>query len=577
MANSLKIVRPNGKEYNIPITAIGFTGNNYYDIDSTNFKTYTDLIPVYELLELPTEQYTGQVYEEWTINNVSVPVRITNNNTANINYNDFPNNLEINKKLNTEVGQQSLQYSNTSICYDYVKKVFTIVSGVQGYIPTDIYSNSEIYKAKPVYTKRFFEGGVKITTEKEWQVNVLYMTDPFTMKNKKNKTYTGATALDVSNFFNWLNSQSGVDPIEPSEYPDYPEDEPDPPIPGDGDDESDPIPDPPVPTTWDVTNTGFVVIYNPTVQEIRELAYFMWSGDFTDLIKKMFGSPFEALISLKMIYCPVVTGAAKLKVWLGNVETTVSMSKVVEQFADIDMGTININEYFGSFADYAPYTKIQIYLPFIGYKDLNVDEVMNATLHLRYRVDVYTGSCIAYLTVTKNIKGTALNSILYQFDGNCACEIPFTSNDNSRYVSALLTTAASTALSMAATSGVSTAEPAFMFDKGKDAKLNIGSLAPVANGMLDVLSTKPNIQRAGSLTGSVAAMCIKKPYVIIRRPIAQMPKDYQHYLGIPLNLSMQLSSVTGYTIVSQVFLSSATATDKEIEEITQLLKSGVIL
>lgn len=101
------------------------------------------------------------------------------------------------------------------------------------------------------------------------------------------------------------------------------QDTPDLPIPGDGDTSSDPIPDPPAKPLFDVTNTGFVVIYNPSVTDIRSLAYFMWSGDFTDLIKKMFASPFESIISLKMLFCPVTTGASQT-VWLGNVETDVS-------------------------------------------------------------------------------------------------------------------------------------------------------------------------------------------------------------------------------------------------------------
>lgn len=351
---------------------------------------------------------------------------------------------------------------------------------------------------------------------------------------------------------------------------------PDPPLPGDGDTSSDPLPDPPPQPLWDVTDTGFVVIYNPTVQEIRQLAYFMWSGDFADLIKKVFAEPFAALISLKMLFCPVETGASQT-VWLGNVETDVSMSKVTKQFTDIDLGTVSITEFFGSFADYAPFTKIQIFLPFIGYKDLNVDEVMNSQLHLRYRIDVYSGACIAFLTVTKDIKSTHLNSILYQFDGNCAMEIPFTSNDNSRYVSAILNSAASSALSLANNSSFSPAQTPYMFDKGENAKFTLGSLAPVANGMLDILSVKPNVQRAGSLAGAVASMGVKQPYIIIHRPIQHMPANYQHFIGIPLNLSRKLSEVKGYTIISQVFISSQIATDEEITMITELLKSGVIL
>lgn len=501
----------------------------------------------------------------------------------------FSFKVEINNQFVTIISKSTFKYLSTPDIYYGIEtgKLSPIMTGISIIYAKDV---NAFYTSGSSATSHEWvssEGGYKLYNWTASQVNN-YEPEPQTdLGIVQNTIYTyykddakrRISWLKQDNMATWFNSLPDKDWSKP-EYPDpspdpEPDPEPDPPLPGDGDTESEPIPDPPPLPTFDVTNTGFVVVYNPTVIEIRDLAYFMWSGDFTDLIKKMFGSPFEALISLKMLFSPIVTGA-KQTVWLGNVETTVSMSKVTQQFVDVDMGIININEFFGSFADYAPYTKIHIFLPFIGYKDLNVDEVMNAQIHLRYRIDVYSGACIAFITVTKAIKSTQLNSILYQFDGNCAMEIPFTSNDNSRYVSAILNAAASSALSLANTSSFSPPQIASGFQKGEKASLELGSLAPVANGMLDVLSVKPNVQRAGSLAGAVAAMGIKTPYIIIHRPIAQIPTDYQHYYGIPLNLSMQLSKLSGFTVVSQVFFQSQTATEREIDMITELLRNGVI-
>lgn len=405
--------------------------------------------------------------------------------------------------------------------------------------------------------------------------------DKFTKNDVGKKIYNKTGILTDKTGYEYVFGEVYI-PSYPDQNPDEDngadnQPEPDAPIQGDGDTSSDAIPDPPPLPNVDVTDTGFVTVYNPNVVEIRQLAYFMWSGDFVDLIKKMFAEPFSALISLKLIYVPVTTGNSQI-VWLGNVETGVSMKKVTQQFVDVDMGTLTISEFFGSFADYAPYTKVQIFLPFIGYKDLNVDEVMNAVIHLRYRIDVYSGACIAFLTVTKDIKSTKLNSILYQFDGNCSTEIPFTSNDNSRYVAAILNATTQGALSLASSSSVSPPKPQDPFVKEPNtATFNLGSLAPVANGMLDILSVKPNIARSGSLAGAIASMGVKQPYVIIHRPIQHMPANYQKYYGIPLNLTRTLSELSGYTVVSQVFIESAGATDDEVQMITTLLRNGVIL
>lgn len=602
----LTIKRPNGKTYEIPITPIftnvTFTRDTGNPFGKNDITFYEDVSQVWMLLELPIS-FTENFSEKWIVNNIEVNAEMRAESVGSY-YNRFARifisgvlDLRIQAPFDVDDSYpgtelSSLVRAGTQFCYDYNTKKYVIINGVQALNILNVSSSGYINLFKIAYYPDYFKHGYELIENATPIIGLAYC-NPSQIRTKQDLIQqAGINNPNANNnmlnrFIQWLNQQANVDPIpEPATYPNQNPDgdddnsgqtPSDPPIPGDGDTSSDPIPNPPAKPTFNVTNTGFVVVYNPSVTEIRQLAYFMWSGDFTDLIKKMFASPFEAIISLKMLFCPITAGSSQT-VWLGNVETDVTMAKVTDQFTDVDLGTININEFFGSFADYAPFTKIQIYLPFIGFKDLNVDEVMNSQLHLRYRIDVYTGACIAYLTVTKTIKSTNLNSILYQFDGNCAMEIPFTSNDNSRYVAAIMNSVASSALSLANTSGYTMPIAGKGFNqKAIPSTFELGSLAPVANGMLDIMSAKPNVQRAGSLSGAVSAMALKQPYLIIHRPIAQMPADYQKYLGIPLNLTRQLANVTGYTIVSQVFMSSELATDREIAMITEVLKNGVIL
>lgn len=529
-----------------------------------------ELVPLFSFLELPTEPKVIPC----TINGIDGTIEISliryaNFYQAELKYNSY--SLIVNEPDSTYNNYASI--AGTCLGYNYYDKNYVRYLGGQAFTPQD--DGSRTYIKNSYYED--LTHGTKILDYHKLKANVLYKANLNTEDNVN--FYTAAVERINSAFFDNLGIKQ---PSYPDQDPDDDEPdgqpEPDPGIPGDGDTSSDPIPDPPPQPTFDVTSTGFVVIYNPSVTEIRELAYFMWSGEFVDLIKKMFSAPFDAIISLKMLFVPVPE-STRQKVWLGNVETTVTMAKVNKQFTDIDLGSIQITEFFGSFADYAPFTRIQIYLPFIGYKDLNTDEVMNSTLHLRYRVDVYSGTCVAYLTVTKNIKSTPLNSILYQFDGSCAMEIPFTSNDNSRYVSALLGAATSSALSLSQSSGFTSQQPSIGdFDtKATDQSFKVGSLAPVVNGLMDVMSAKPNTQRSGSLVGASSAMAIKTPYIIITRPIQAMPKNYQHFIGIPLNLTYKLNQVTGFTTTAEVYPSSTNATVDEINQIVQILKSGVIL
>lgn len=567
----------NNKIYNYPYVIVNSNDNNFWG-NSTIIRG--DFISLFEFLELEKRTYslTGKVNGVNATFSITPDTLTENLDIWQVRISANGNSITARSKLEIISTSFNSHYCNTCIAYNLATKEWGARIGGQSFTPQN---DGMVTPCKWSYSENLYGQGIFLNNVRNLKSNILYRAVYFDEKSDSNY-FTSQFPVDASTFTKFFNGLNIKIPTYPNQNPDGDDDNSgqtpsDPPIPGDGDTSSDPIPNPPAKPTFDVTNTGFVVVYNPSVTEIRQLAYFMWSGDFTDLIKKMFASPFEAIISLKMLFCPITAGSSQT-VWLGNVETDVSMAKITDQFTDVDLGTINVNEFFGSFADYAPFTKIQIYLPFIGFKDLNVDEVMNSQLHLRYRVDVYTGACIAYLTVTKTIKSTNLNSILYQFDGNCAMEIPFTSNDNSRYVAAIMNSVASSALSLANTSGYTMPVAGKGFNqKAIPSTFELGSLAPVANGMLDIMSAKPNVQRAGSLSGAVSAMALKQPYLIIHRPIAQMPADYQKYLGIPLNLTRQLANVTGYTIVSQVFMSSELATDREIAMITEALKNGVIL
>lgn len=331
-----------------------------------------------------------------------------------------------------------------------------------------------------------------------------------------------------------------------------------------------------------VTNTGFVTVYNPSITEIQSLATFMWSAEIPDLLKKIFNEPLDAIIDLKLLYAPVTT-ANRQKIWLGVTETNTSSLRVTQQFTEFDCGSIDVATYFQSFLDYTPYTKISIYLPFIGYRELNTDEVMDSIINLKYMIDIFSGSCVAIITLTKTVGSTQLNSVMYQFDGNCSMEIPFTSLNMQQYISAVLNVASATAQAVTAGQAVMNTPELGRYSKTTKAEwasVNKNfeqSLSNLGNTGLDLISTKPRVSRAGSLAGANASMAVKQAYLIIERPMQQMPTDYAHFMGIPLNLTKRLSSMTGFTVISDIQFSSSIATDEEHAIVVGLLKQGVII
>lgn len=350
--------------------------------------------------------------------------------------------------------------------------------------------------------------------------------------------------------------------------PDFPD--------GDEDDDSDDInPNPNFPQSA----TGFISLYAPTASELSKLASFMWSKDFLDIFLKLQQDPYQSIISLKCFCCSLATSGST-NIILGNVDSKVGSAEIKQQYQQFDCGTINVSRYFGSFLDYNPYTSIKIYLPFIGYRELDVDEVMNASLHLYYNVDALTGACVALINVSKDIKGTNLNSVLYQFDGMIANELPISAADYTQVASALMrgiaTTAAAIGIS-AATGGA-----------GAGAGVALGSAVvpekAIATGVgasmisaVDTVTTKINVQHGGSMGGSMGALAVKQPYLIINRVIPKNPSNYGKLHGYPSNIYRKLSTLSGFTKMQDIQIKSTIGSVDETEEIKQLLLDGVVI
>lgn len=581
-----------GKQYKYPLFIINQIGEksgsaagydiHEYDFNNPAFKLSGDIVALDMFLELSTD---GSTSKKGTLNNKPISIIWNSSLKQYVITSSVTNRKMYIKPSLTDPITSVSQLSSKAIGYNYYYKMYVRTQGCQGFKPTIDHTQSQII---PEYDSDIVTGNIPPSSPTELQAGIIYQSlspkSTSTGSEYKNYFYTQSVTDDVETllFLNDLEIEVPIYPSNPDD-PENPDYDPTDPTPGSQDGTSDQIGIPTKPII-DVTNTGFVTLYNPDAIAIRNLAYFMWSGEFVDLIKKMFSAPFDCLIGLKLIYAPITTGASQT-IWLGNVESDVSAPKITDQFTDFDCGTLNIDGYFGSFLDYSPYTKVTIFLPFIGYKQLNVDEVMNSQIHLTYRIDAYSGACIAFIHVTKTIGSTTLSSVIYEFDGNCAMDIPFTSGDMSRYVSAILGTAASTAgavISMGAGAKLATQsipitanDPWTKNDFSN--KQTVTGLSDLGNGSAELVGGKPQIQRGGSLAGANASMALKQPYIIIERPMQQMPADYANFIGIPLNMTKTLSQVTGFTVVSQIFMASSQATDDELNMINTLLRQGVVI
>ena len=305
---------------------------------------------------------------------------------------------------------------------------------------------------------------------------------------------------------------------------------------------------------------GFISLYSPTVSQLRSLASYLWTSDFVDNVKKMFGDPMDVIIGLTQMPITVPTGASS-SVKAGFIDTGITMPRVSQQYIDMNMGSISYGSYWGNALDFDPYTKVQIYLPFIGFRTLNTNDVINTTINLKYRFDVLTGACTAWIKCG--------NFIRYEFSGQCGASIPVTSQNYNNVIN--------TAINIVSTVGTGVI--------GGIATGGLGTMASMAtvNGISNVASgvasggMKPTIQRSGGMGGASSLMGIRTPYLVFQRPKTSLPTNYNSVYGYACNKFLKLSNCKGFTQVEHMHLQVVGATDDEMKEIENILHKGVFI
>lgn len=323
----------------------------------------------------------------------------------------------------------------------------------------------------------------------------------------------------------------------------------------------------------DVLDAGFLTAFLPTVSQLNDLAAYLWSNPISfESLEKLVSNPFDLIIGLHMLPISIASAGTK-DIKPGALTSGISAAYTDKQIITKDFGTLTIAERWGSVLDYAPYTKVQIHLPYIGTRTLDTDEVMGKTIGLKYKVDILSGACVAEISVN--------GSVMYEFAGNMALDIPITASDHRQLLATLATIGvAATGAGVAALGGAGGAAAAGVAasDAAGATGITAATVSKVGNAAVGlVMASKPTIERAGGL-GSAAGWCgVQTPYILIESPEQSLPKNYMSFNGYPCNMTFTLSQLTGYTQCETVRFGSAHATDPEVQEIIASLQAGVVL
>lgn len=343
---------------------------------------------------------------------------------------------------------------------------------------------------------------------------------------------------------------------------------------GSFDDSGDDIPIPNLPAL-SAANAGFITLFNPSVSQLNSLADYMWTNAAFDVanFKKIFEDPMDCILGLSIVPISVTT-SGNADVAIGNMLIpSIQFPVVSSQYQEFDCGSIPLtNLFFGGYLDYEPYTKIQIVVPYCGTFQISADDVIGKTINLVYHIDVLTGSCVAMLKCG--------NSVLYQFNGSCAVNIPINSInyastiENATRIAVAIGTTVATAGAAApaimAGGEAAGAAQATLFNSA------INTAGATAEG---ALSMKPSIERSGALSSSSGMMSVQTPYIVITRPRICLPLNQNKIKGYPSYIGVTLGDLTGqgYTEFDSVILSGLFLTDEEKGELDNILRSGVYL
>ena len=298
-----------------------------------------------------------------------------------------------------------------------------------------------------------------------------------------------------------------------------------------------------------IASTGFIQIFIPTFRQVNELSDYLWGDGFMDNLLKLWNDPMDILIGLSQ-YPFEIPSAGSSIVRAGNVVTNITMNYPESQYVSIDCGTLTVNPFYNAYIDFEPYTTCEIFLPYIGFQQLSMDDIMNKQVRVIYRIDLVTGVCCANILCD--------DTVLYTFMGTCSLTIPISGQNFQNMVQNIANLVCA---------GVATG----LKEKGDPG-------ATMMNGAVDaIMSMKAGVSRSGSVSSNAGFLGPQKPYLVFSIPRTCLPKNQDKYLGYPSYVTYKLSDLHGLTVIDEIILKECSCTEEEKSEIETLLKGGVIL
>lgn len=235
------------------------------------------------------------------------------------------------------------------------------------------------------------------------------------------------------------------------------------------------------------------------------------------------------------------------------------------------IGHITIKKTFNNWRDYEPFTKLFVYLPYVGTYQLSLERYYNKDTEVRYYIDIRTGGCVVCLI--------ADGLLMDYFNGQMGVQMPITLTDKNNYANSQIQTLL----------GGVQREGNTLTGAGNVASMSnayVATAVGTAGTMINAYRTtyelsQNNINNFNKTRGGSTSMLNEylPQYVTFMFEIQQDDPTANHdsLIGLPSNASGNLGDFSGYLQVESVNLNCGIATQNEKNKILSMLHNGIYI
>lgn len=370
---------------------------------------------------------------------------------------------------------------------------------------------------------------------------------------------------------------------------------------------------------WDERNVAFFTIGNSALGS--PLDYLMTCRCFHGLKDDVALSQSTSTINLG----PYNFGGS-WNAWAESQAHRGDFNVVASEFLMHDFGTIDIPSLLatrmrGDYLDYAPFVKYQLYLPYVGYIDLNPNDIIDGKIGIQMNVNVITGEGLYVVYTDDNDKHQKVDGtedgpqVIFTVPCQLGIEVPVNANMFGNLVRSMVNTIGS-AVAIGASAGVAGGVASAGMRANALAGMNQATKVGIQNGQIPqdvgqaVIAKRdaeinsiqnqatmnqiggnaiiqgvsqalpsPDVGRSGggfnSDTGTLGSF---NPFIIVTFPIVATPNGFEDIFGNRCAVIDTLNSCSGFTQVVAVEPTNDDAYEcKYKSEIIALLQAGVYL